>query len=130
GRLVYKGEDLTSVDLPENRLRIPALDLGNLVFVPDANYNGPAQFDYKVEDAGAEGANVSQTAGTLSIQVNAVADTPVVEPVTLTMEEDGEYSFEPASFGFSDVDGDTLEYIIITSLPTSGRLMHGDTTLT
>ncbi|MET3779369.1 hypothetical protein ABID20_004965, partial [Rhizobium alvei] len=42
---------------------------------------------------------------------------------TVSLDEDTSYSFEKADFGFTDADGDKLESITITSLPSSGTLV-------
>ncbi len=79
---------------------------GNVVFTPNANYNGNASFQYKVRDAaGAESAVVQAV-----IPVTAVNDAPVAvddkfdtyknTPVTV--------AFSELTSNDSDVDGDSL----------------------
>src|SRR5690606_1875519 len=94
-----------------------------LVYVPDADFNGTVSFGYKVQDSGPDGANVSEEA-TLQVNVAAVSDAPVASGDMVEVEEDGEYTFQASDFGFTDVDGDDLAAVIITSLPGNGRLVY------
>jgi hypothetical protein len=54
---------------------------GNVVFTPTANYNGPASFQYTVEDNGTPPLT-SAAAATASFNVTPVADTPSVTNAT------------------------------------------------
>src|SRR5205085_22919 len=50
-------------------------------------------------------------------------DAPSGTDSTKTINEDASYTFAPADFGFSDaVEGNTLQAVIITTLPTAGTL--------
>ncbi|MYM61736.1 type I secretion C-terminal target domain-containing protein, partial [Pseudomaricurvus sp. HS19] len=49
-------------------------------------------------------------------------DAPTATDKTIGMYEDGSHTFSAADFGFSDVDGDSLDHITITSLPAAGSL--------
>ena len=76
---------------------------GNVVFTPDANYNGTATFDYTVSD----GHGGTDTA-TVTIRVDAVNDAPVFSTST-----GGSGSVNTTLSGTAtatDVDGDTLTY--------------------
>src|SRR5690606_35209788 len=130
GTLRYNGEDLTSGHLGEGGFQVDADDLPNLVFVPDADFNGTVSFGYKVQDAGAEGANVSTAAGEFSIKVNPVSDAPEATTGEAQVAEDGQYTFSASDFGFTDVDGDELAAVIITSLPDNGTLRFDGEDLT
>ena len=58
---------------------------GNVVFTPTADYNGPASFDYTVEDNGTtNGVADPKTSGTATVSFNitAVADAPSVTNAT------------------------------------------------
>src|SRR5690606_28185781 len=65
-----------------------------------------------------------------TITVNPVSDAPVANSGTLVVNEDGEYGFQAPDFGFSDLDGDELVAVIITSLPEDGRLIYNGEDLT
>ena len=94
---------------------------GNLVFTPAENGNGEpyASFDFKVQDSngGTDG-----IANTLFFNVTPVNDAPEGTDKTITMLEDGFHTFSAAEFGFSDVDGDSMRAVKITSLPSEGTL--------
>ena len=75
GQLLLNGEAVAVND------SIPAGNIGGLLFVPNADYSGSPTFNFKVQDKGditEGGANTSEEA-TITIDVVAVADGPVVE---------------------------------------------------
>jgi Ca2+-binding RTX toxin-like protein len=82
-----------------------ALNGGNVVFTPAANYNGPATFTYTVSD----GHGGTSTA-TVTVDVAAVNDAPVAANNTVSATEDASLALSAASLlaNDSDVDGDTL----------------------
>src|SRR5205085_751640 len=80
---------------------------GNLVFAPVANANGAgyASFTFQVEDDGGTangGVDLDPSANTFSIGVTSVNDAPSGANRTVTMLEDGAYTFAASDFGFSD----------------------------
>ncbi|MEQ8854829.1 Ig-like domain-containing protein [Gimesia sp.] len=96
------------------------IDAGNLTFTPVANASGTGydSFGFSVGD----GTLYSSPASTMTINVNAVNDAPTAADNTVTTSEDTPYIFTAADFNFSDVDGDSLTSVRITSLVTSGAL--------
>ncbi|HSN34625.1 MAG TPA: tandem-95 repeat protein, partial [Ideonella sp.] len=78
---------------------------GQVVFTPDANYNGPASFTYTVSDG-----NGGSSTATVSIDVKPVNDPPVAVVDSLSTDEDTALTIAPATLlaNDSDVDGDTL----------------------
>ena len=67
--------------------------------------------------------NASNTTGTITVNINNLPETPPTATVsTVTTTEDTSYIFTSADFNFSDVDGDSLASIKITSLETVGSL--------
>ncbi|MCW7541970.1 tandem-95 repeat protein [Aquabacterium sp. A7-Y] len=96
---------IVSVQSPVNGT--VALVGGQVVFTPNANYNGPASFTYTVSD----GHGGTSTA-TAHIVVNAVADAPVnTVPAAQTLSEDGTRVFSSANgnaLTVADVDGGSL----------------------
>lgn len=80
---------------------------GQAVFTPEANYNGPASFDYVVSDG--HGGTAS---GTVGVTVNAVNDAPSLSnvPATATIPELASYTFNAQA---NDVDGQALTFSLV-----------------
>ena len=101
---------------------VAASDLGgNLTFTPaaDGHGSGYASFTFRVSDGSAE----SATDYTMTIDVNAVNDTPTAAARTVTTDEDTAYAFDASDFGFADTDaGDELASVRVVTLPGSGTL--------
>lgn len=116
GRLVYDGHSVRGEHLGEDGLVIAVEDLDKLTFEPAADYNGPVSFGFRVRDTGSDGLNLSKESFMHGV-VMPVSDAPVAVGNTVDMSEDGEYTFSAEDFPFSDVDGDALSTVIITSLP-------------
>ncbi|WP_207541108.1 Ig-like domain-containing protein [Sabulicella rubraurantiaca] len=57
-----------------------------------------------------------------TVNIQGVNDAPSGKDKSITIQEDGSYTFTTADFGFSDVDGNTLAAVKITTLPTAGTL--------
>lgn len=89
---------------------------GQLVFTPDANYHGPAQFTYTASDG-----NLSSTA-TVNGTVTPVNDAPQATDLTVGSLQGG--APVAITLAGSDPDsGDALESFRITSLPDEGSLL-------
>ncbi|MGL5781793.1 MAG: DUF4347 domain-containing protein [Plesiomonas shigelloides] len=102
---------------------VSAANISKLTFRPSANANGAgyASFTWQVSDGTALSANT----GTMTLNVTPVNDAPVISntSVSKTVNEDSAQTFNPADFGFSDVDsGDTLQSITIVTAPAAGEL--------
>ena len=71
------------------------------------------------------------TLGTINIDVTAANDAPTAGNNTVTTNENTTYTFSASDFNFSDIDGDTLASVKITSLVTVGslQLSGGDVAL-
>jgi hypothetical protein len=68
---------------------------------------------------------------TASIVVEPVNDEPAGTDATLSMLEDGVYTFAASNFGFSDpVEGNSLARVTIASLPTAGTLLFDGAAVT
>ncbi|WP_211825544.1 tandem-95 repeat protein [Kistimonas asteriae] len=68
---------------------------------------------------------------TFTILVQDVNEAPTAQNKTLSLNEDDSHTFAAADFGFSDVDdGDSLQSVTITRLPSDGSLTLDDTPVT
>ena len=85
----------------------------NLTYTPAANYNGSDSFTFKVNDGHAD-SNIA----TVSITVTAFNDPPIVDPESVTTNED---TPKAITLTASDVDGDPLTFSVVTG-PTHGAL--------
>lgn len=87
----------------------------NVVYTPNANYNGNDNFSYRVSDGKATSATV-----TVDLTINPVNDAPLATPLTTvnTHEDTASAAFNLTG---TDVDGDTLSVAIVTQ-PAHGAL--------
>lgn len=99
---------------------ISVASLGNLTFVPNTNWNGNTSFSWN----GYDGTVYATSSANVNITVNAVNDPPIVNDISKSVNEDNTLTFAAADFTgeFSDVDGNSLTKIKITSLPANGTL--------
>ncbi|MCF6768609.1 Ig-like domain-containing protein, partial [Thiotrichales bacterium 19S11-10] len=110
-------------------------DLANLIYSPVADANGTSysSFTFQVKDDGGTsngGVDTDQSANTIIFDVTAVNDEPTASDNTITTNEDTPYTFSASDFNFSDVDGDSLASVQITSLETVGDLKLNGTDVT
>ncbi|WP_280347114.1 Ig-like domain-containing protein, partial [Pseudomonas sp. BN414] len=103
---------------------VPATGNGaNLTFVPNANWNGTATFDYAaVDNQGLEDA----TPATGTISVSSVNDAPDTHAASGSGNEDAVGI--PVSLSGSDLDGSVASFVI-KSLPANGTLQLNGVTL-
>ncbi|MBF0125479.1 MAG: hypothetical protein HQL60_09090, partial [Magnetococcales bacterium] len=99
---------------------IVASNLGNLSYSPTTNWNGSDSFGWN----GYDGTVYASSAATVTLAVNPVNDAPTVTGFSKSGRSDAPVSFTASDFTsqFSDVDGDNLNRIRITSLPSNGSL--------
>ncbi|MCZ8258283.1 MAG: tandem-95 repeat protein, partial [Polaromonas sp.] len=98
------GLRITSVFAPEHGnvwLQANALGGTEVVFVPEANYNGPASFQYTVTDS----YGLCSNAG-VSLNIGAVNDAPTVLGETAAGDEDTTLLFTTGSLLTNDADID------------------------
>ncbi|WP_426199730.1 tandem-95 repeat protein [Pseudomonas sp. DC3200b2] len=88
-----------------------------LTFVPNANWNGSTSVVYTATDN--QGAT-STTSGTVTVNVAAVNDAPLVTNSTANGSEDSPVTL---TLGGSDVDG-TVDHFTLTSVPADGVLLR------
>ncbi|PSU44640.1 hypothetical protein C9J12_26570 [Photobacterium frigidiphilum] len=120
GQLVIQAADLllNDSDVDGDTLSISAVaatddthgtvhvdDNGNVVFTPDADYNGPASFTYTITDG-----NGSYDTATVSVNVTPADDLPVAPSLSFNVDEDQVLVIDPAYIlsQANDVDGDQL----------------------
>ncbi|WP_299141171.1 VCBS domain-containing protein [uncultured Vibrio sp.] len=97
---------------------------GHYTFTPEAGFTGTVpSMVYRVGDDGGNPRGDS-TQNRLTIEVTPPAQhAPIATPKTVTSDEDQTHTFTTSEFGYSDADGDALNHITITQLPTHGTLM-------
>lgn len=111
---------------------IPVTDIsnGNLDFVPIAGGSGSpyTSFTFQAGDNGGTangGVDLDASANTLTINVTALNDPPAGTDSTVTVQEDVQYIFTAADFGFTDLNDtppDALSGVVMTTLPAAGSL--------
>ncbi len=119
GTLIYAGNDVSVGD------EIAAADLDRLVYDPPADWWGFVSFGWN----GYDGALYAEQDALVNITITA----PVNEPPTLAdIDETGlantDITFTTSDFGdaphFSDPEGESLDRVMITSLPLNGTLIY------
>ena len=97
------------------------IDSGLLIFSPSLNDNGSSYntFTFTVND----GTTDSASSYTMTVDVTAVNDAPTASNNTVTTNEDTDHTFSASEFGFTDVDGDSLDHVSIETLPSNGTLL-------
>ena len=115
GTLLLSGVEVSAGD------EIAAADISNLVFRPAADANGASydSFTFSVNDGTVDSASTY----TMTIDVDAVNDAPTAANNTVTTNEDTDHTFSASEFGFTDVDGDSLDHVTIETLPSNGTLL-------
>jgi hypothetical protein len=74
---------------------------------PDADYNGPDSFTFKIDDG-----TVDSNTATISITVNPINDAPTANDQTLSTDEDIAL---PITLTGDDIDPDTLTFVLVDS---------------
>ncbi|MBL9135107.1 MAG: tandem-95 repeat protein [Verrucomicrobiales bacterium] len=85
----------------------------NLTYTPAANFNGNDSFSFTVSDG-----SLTSTAASVAITVNPVNDPPTAAAASRSVAEDSTITIDLAG---SDIDGDTLAFLLIQST-TNGVL--------
>jgi hypothetical protein len=101
-------------------LNLQPSTLNQFLYTPEANFNGPDSFTFKVNDGQSDSA-----AATVSILVTPVNDGPVAQAQSLSTPEDTPVHVTLLG---ADVDNDPLTYEIVTP-PAFGTLNHQPSTL-
>ena len=102
---------------------------GAVSYSPNLNYNNdantPDSFVVQVDD-GYGGTDTF----TVNVVVNPVNDAPEAVDSLVSTNESTSYTFAATDFGFTDVDGDSLVQVDITSLPSAGQLLYNNASFT
>lgn len=103
--------------------------LTNLVYSPDANYAGADTITVQANDLGNTGGGSQTDTETITVTVNALADTPVTGAATLAGVNEDTLSPSGATVtslltGFSDGDGNTLAGIAISADASTAQQGH------
>ncbi|MDD2764572.1 MAG: Ig-like domain-containing protein [Opitutaceae bacterium] len=85
----------------------------DLIYTPAADYNGPDSFTYTAGDG-----SLNSSPAAVAITVTPVNDAPAVNSQSLAVNEGSELA---VTLTGSDVDGDSLAYMVLTQ-PTHGTL--------
>ncbi len=135
-------KDVTITSLPSVgvlRLGSTIVQVGDVIAVgsitsvtwaPPANQSGAAlaSFGFKVRDTEGTangGVDTDPTSGTITFNVTPVNDAPNGAGSTVSVSQDGAYTFAASDFGFSDSDGHGFASVVIASLPSAGTLKLG-----
>ncbi len=97
---------------------------GNLRFVPDTNYHGPAKFTYWVSDGAAADGAGAETPATMSLTIAAVNDIPVVQGESTNTTEDTTLSIDAATLLANDSDVDTATDEQVLSISAVSNAAH------
>ncbi|MCY6490811.1 DUF4347 domain-containing protein [Leptolyngbya sp. GGD] len=113
-----EGDLLSITDVKVNNVALTTNAAGDYVFNPPANANGSFTVTYSVSDRQAS------TPASLNFNLAAVNDAPSGTDKSITIGTS--YTFTVADFGFTDPNdvpaANSLQAVIISALPTSGRL--------
>ncbi|QAR33327.1 retention module-containing protein [Geovibrio thiophilus] len=102
------GDDLTIIGVGSAvNGEVVLNDDGSVTFTPDADYNGPAQFEYTISDG-----NGGEDTATVYLVVSPVNDAPVAADDEISLDE-GDV-FEGALPEAFDADGDDVSYSLKT----------------
>ncbi|MET0274136.1 MAG: cadherin-like domain-containing protein, partial [Phenylobacterium sp.] len=121
GTLSYDGSPVTAGE-------VVVLGPGHdLIYQPahDGEGVGYDSFTFQVKDSGNtsfDGVNLDPTPNTITVDVDPLNDAPVGVNSTLNVDQDAPRVLRAADFTFTDVEGDALASVKITTLPTHGTL--------
>jgi hypothetical protein len=99
------------------------LENGQIKFIPDANYHGPASFTYMVSDG------ITQIPTTVSLTIAAVNDAPVTQDEAATGDEDVVMVYSQAALLANDSDVDTATDGDVLRISRVGNASHGTVTM-
>ncbi len=99
---------------------------GTLLYIPNAGYVGPDSIGWNASDG------IDNAVANSTVSITVVNHPPAITPVTTSILHDQSKTFQPSDFTsqFTDTDGDSLQSITITSMPTNGTLTLANSTVT
>ncbi|WP_254564241.1 putative Ig domain-containing protein, partial [Oscillatoria sp. HE19RPO] len=102
-----------------------------LKFTPSINSTSNGSFLLQASTSNSN-AGLGGTAATATVTVNPVNDAPTLSTISKSSDEDTVITFTAADFtnAYSDIEGDSLSKIKITSLPDNGTLFLSGTAVT
>jgi len=100
-----------------------ALEDGDYVYTPDANFNGSDSFFYTIFDG------ETTASASVNITINAVNDAPVATDGTAATDEDMSVTVDVAALA-SDIDSGSLTFTLGTDASDGGVVNNGDGTFT
>ncbi len=83
---------------------------GNILFTPNAGFDGRAAFDYRLADG-----TGATDIGRVFVQIGGLNDPPTANPDAVSASEDGVTVFGGTSLTGNDTDPDTGDILIVTS---------------
>jgi hypothetical protein len=98
---------------------------GTWSYTPALNDDTAVSFSYTISDG--KGGSVT---GSANLDITPVNDAPAGTDATVTILEDSVKTFTASDFSFSDVDGNSLAAVKISSLPVNGTLRYNGTAIT
>ena len=132
GELALNGEIVS----PGQLITITAINAGDLVYTPPTHQNGVAiaDWDFSVMDNGGTdngGIDIAQSSNTISIDINAVNDTPQGSNGFVATIEGTPTGLSIQDFGFTDpIDNNEISAVIIDSITGPGDLLLDGTAVT
>ena len=99
--------------------------LASLIYTGDLNVSGVAADSLTIvtDDLGNTGTGGAlQDSDVVQIDITTVEDVPITGNTTVAATEDAAYTLQTSDFPYFDGDGDPLDHIQITELPSGGTL--------
>jgi DNA/RNA endonuclease G (NUC1) len=126
------GQTLTvsSVTATANTHGTVSLNSGQVLYIPDGNYNGPASFSYQVCDNGTTNSAPDSkcASGTVNVTVNPSNDNPDAVDDSPTISEDSGANTITVLGNDTDADADTLSVSAVTQ-GTHGSVTNNGTSV-
>ena len=115
---------VTSVSATADTHGTVSLASGTVTYSPDANYNGPASFNYQVCDNGTTNgaADPKCTTGTVTVTVNAVNDQPALNAIANQTVYVGSTLTLTATGSDIDLPAQTLTYSLVGVVPSGATI--------
>ena len=118
-------DEVDQVKEKSGKLPVPYLDELGILDIPLIAVHSVHLSDAEIESIYRAGLGIgggASSSDTSTVTVDPVQDAPTASNNTITTNEDTAYTFNAADFNFSDVDGESLTQVQITSLETAGSL--------